>query len=297
MSSNSKQKTCTSCQKPKVMNSFYSTNSKMFPDGKVPFCKNCILDQVDENDISSVKRILRQIDKPFIQMVWASAKNSEKDTFGSYMKMINSLPQYKKMTYEDSVESIIPLTKDEDEEEVDDYDVDEMETEDGVIKVTQDVRLKFGLGYKNDEYIKMEKFYRDMRATNTIIEPNHIEMLIEICKVNVQKDRALRENNVGDYKKLSDASKTLIADAGFRPADKVSGSEAVGIRTFSQIFLEIEKEGFIEPAPIEVHEDILDRTIMYLSNYTRRLLNMDVLTQPQDDIDELVHLKDEYDED
>lgn len=282
---------CTSCETPKVLNSFYSTGSKMFPDGKVPFCKKCIAEQVDENDLNSVKRILRQIDKPFIQMVWESAMKSEKDTFGSYMKMINSLPQYRKMTYDDSVEHVEKPTVDVDEDEM-----DELETEDGLIKVTPEIKMKFGLGYKNDEYIKMEKFYRDMRESHTITSPNHIEMLIEICKVNVQKDRALRENNVGDYKKLSDASKALIADAGFRPADRASGNEAVGIRTFSQIFLEIEKDGFIEPAPLEVHEDIIDRTIMYISNYTRRLLNMDVLAQPQDDIAENVHLKDDDDE-
>jgi hypothetical protein len=294
MSVAKKHKMCVSCEKQKVQTSFFSTNSKMFTDGKVPICKACIKEQVDEKDISSVKRILRQIDKPFISTVWSSATNSEKDTFGSYMKMINSLPQYKTLTYEDSIEN---KAIDEDSEDIEnDEDIKEMTTDGEVIKVTNEIKLKFGLGYKNEEYLKMEKFYMDMMKSHDITSPNHIEMLIEICKVNVEKDRALKDRNIGDYKKLSDASKALIADAGFRPADKVSGNEAVGMRTFSQIFQEIEKDGFIAPAPIEVHEDILDRTIMYLSNYTRRLLNMDVLSTPQDDIDELVHLKGEDDE-
>jgi hypothetical protein len=285
-----KRKMCVSCETPKVLNSFYSTSSKMFSDGKVPICKPCILEQIDESDLNSVKRILRQIDKPFIHMVWESASRSEKDTFGSYMKMINSLPQYKNMTYDDSIER----TETNDVEDEDDFT--EMSTEDGVITVTSDIKMKFGSGYKNEEYLKMEKFYKDMMASHEIHSPQHKEMLVEICKVNIEKDRALKDRNVGDYKKLSDAFKVLIADAGFRPADRVSGSEATGIRTFSQIFEEIEKDGFIEPVPLDIHEDVLDRTIMYLSNYTRRLLNMDVLTTPQDDIDELVHLKGEDDE-
>lgn len=288
-----KYKLCSSCEKQRVMTAFYSTNSKMFMDGKVPVCKKCISEQIDEEDISSVRRILRQIDKPFIYSLWESALRSDKDTFGSYMKMINSLPQYKEMTYDDSTEQSVI---DDSNNFSDDEDIDEIDIDDETIKVTNEVKYRFGLGYKNEEYIKMEKFYRDMRDTHTITTPQHIEMLVEICKVNIEKDRALKDRNVGDYKKLSDAFKVLIADAGFRPADKVSGNEAVGIRTFSQIFEEIEKDGFIEPAPIEVHEDVLDRTIMYLSNYTRRLLNMDILHTPQDDIDELVHLKGEDDD-
>lgn len=275
MTTRKKVKMCSMCEKQKSLASFYSTNSKMFTDGKVPICKPCIAEQIDENDIDSVKRILRQIDKPFIQALWNSSVESDRDTFGVYMKNINSLPQYKSMTYDNSVEIV-----QEDDEEDDDLDIDELETEDGTIKITKDVKVRFGSGYKNEEYIKMEKFYRDMRATHDITQPQHIEMLVEICKVNIEKDRALKERNAGDYKKLSDASKTLLADAGFRPADKVSGSEATGIRTFSQIFEEIEKDGFIVPAKIEVHQDVLDRTIMYMQNYTRRLLNMDVLVTP-----------------
>lgn len=283
-----KSKACLSCGKSKVATAYYSSNSKMFGDGKVPICKVCLAGQVNENDISTVKEVLRQIDKPFIFMVWKSAYDSPKDTFGNYMKIINSLPQYKNMTYDNSIDEI---------ENIDDIDdsfensIEDVES-DGNISVTTEVKLKFGSGYKNEEYIKMEKFYQDMIATHEINSPQHKEMLVEICKVNIQKDRTLREGDINSYKKLSDASKVLIADAGFRPADRVSGSEATGIRTFSQIFEEIEKDGFIVPTPIEIHEDVLDRTIMYMQNYTRRLLNMDVLYKPiEEDMDEYIHLR------
>lgn len=288
-----KYKDCVSCGKKKVSTSFYSSNSKMFGDGKVPICKLCLSKQVNEDDISTVKDILRQIDKPFIFMVWKSAYESPKDTFGNYMKIINSLPQYKNMTYDDSVDEITNETVDVDDAFEDSLDDDLGESN---IKINSDVKLKFGSGYKNEEYVKMEKFYQDMMATHEITAPQHKEMLIEICKVNIQKDRTLREGDYTSYKKLSDASKTLIADAGFRPADRTTGSEATGIRTFSQIFEEIEKDGFITPVPIHVNEDILDRTIMYIQNYTRRLLNMDVLHQPiEEDMDEYIHLRNQGD--
>lgn len=272
-----KTKLCVSCQKEKTPNSFYSSTSSLFMDGKVPVCKKCISEQVDENDISTVKRILRQIDKPFIFSLWQTSVNSDKDTFGNYMKNINSLPQYRKMTYEDSVDEVIK------EDDVFSDGIDESNLDNETILQFNEMKAKFGAGYKKDEYLRMEKFYNDMMSTHDINSPQHKEMLIEICKVNVQKDRALSENNINDYKKLSDAFKTLIADSGFRPADRVTGSEATGIRTFSQIFEEIEKDGFIVPVPIQEHQDIVDRTIMYILNYQLKLLNMDVLASPPSD--------------
>lgn len=283
------RKVCTSCGKQKVLTNYYSTNSKMFSDGKVPICKPCIQDQIDENDTGSIKRILRQIDKPFIHNLWQDCLEDERETFGWYMRMINSLPQYKKMTYEDSVnpkenDSERSRSKTNDVE-----DIEEIKDDDGEsIKITENIKAKFGSGYTNREYLQMEKFYQDMMRTHEINSPQHKEILIEMAQLNVEKKRLREEQNYADYKRLSDAYKDMMKDAGFRPADRVSGSEATGLRTFSQMFEEIEKDGFIEPTPIEVHEDVLDRMIIYMGNYTRRLLNMDIMTTPPEDFDEKV---------
>ena len=59
-------------------------------------------------------------------------------------------------------------------------------------------------------------------------------------------------------------------------------------RSFSQIFEKIEKEGYIKPAPVDVKQDIVDRTIQYLMNYTLRLLDKQVLPKPPADTPKIV---------
>jgi hypothetical protein len=101
--------------------------------------------------------------------------------------------------------------------------------------------------------------------------------------LNILVDRALKDQDWKTFETLNKQLTSVLKDAGFRPIDRVSGSESSGIRSFSQIFEEVEKDGFIVPAPLDVHQDIVDRTIMYLVNYQRKLLNMGALDSPPDD--------------
>lgn len=294
------RKMCISegCKNPKVLTSFYSTNSPMFPDGKVPLCKKCIQEQIEEDDINSVKRILRQIDKPYIHNLWNDCVEDERETFGWYMRMINSLPQYKKMTYEDSVSEdeyndsqarkSKGNSKSRSKVNNDVEDIEEIVDEDGeTIEISNNIRAKYGSGYTNREYLQMEKFYLDMDRSYDISTPNHKELLIEMAQLNIDKKRLRASGDYGDYKRVADAYKDLMKDAGFRPADRVAGNESSGIRSFSQVYDEIEKEGFIPPYPIQENPDIVDRTILYMENNFRSLMNVDRLTNVPEDAPKL----------
>jgi hypothetical protein len=276
-------KNCLSCKRDKITTSFYSSNSPMF-DGRVSICKTCLLNMIDEDDLNSVKNILRQIDKPFISDLWDTCIASNNDTFGTYMKNVNSLQQYRNMTYANSAEAKgrSPKSKDKNTDKSID-DIEELETEDGSIKISQEIKAKFGGGYTNLEYLDMEKFYQDMMATHEINSPQHRKLLVNLCKLNVKIDRCLEDEDYGSFEKINKQHEAMLKSAGWRPADRVAGNEAQGIRTFSQIFEEIEKDGFITPAPIEVHQDIVDLTIMYMLNYTRRLVNTEVMHEPPKD--------------
>ena len=82
------------------------------------------------------------------------------------------------------------------------------------------------------------------------------------------------------FSKMHKEYQSSLQSSGLRPIDKVGGAEASGMRSFSQIFEEIEKDGFIVPAPIEEKQDIVDRTIQYIMNYTLKLLNQQALVEP-----------------
>lgn len=281
------RKFCIRCKKDKVITNFYSTDSDMFSDGKVPICKSCIKKEVSEDDIDSVKKILRQIDKPFIVDAWNTAKNSTADTFGTYIKMINSLIQYKGLTYEDSdsdkkIREEVVLSLDEDVYEP--------------FKPTREMIVKWGSNFQPDEYLKLEETWNDMMVANDITTPQHKKNLAQYCKLSVLMDRALDNGQYGDYDKLKKQFDNTEKSSGFRPIDRKSGSESAGIRTFSQIFEEIERDGFIKPAPIDVEPDIVDMTILYMANYTKRLFNQELLSEPPDDIWDFIEGKVEEEE-
>ncbi|OME53991.1 hypothetical protein BSK59_15535 [Paenibacillus odorifer] len=269
------RKTCKGeCQKSKLLNDFYASNSIMF-DGHVPVCKKCLKEMIDENDIESVKTTLQRIDKPFIAKVWKSAEENDSDTVGTYFRMINSLQQYKASSWADSDmegENQTSIYK----HKFDDIEsMDEIATDEGVLRLTKDIAMKFGSGYTNREYLTMEKFYIDMDNTHAINTPQLKVQLVYLCKLQIWMNRALEQGNDSSFKNYNDRYEKILQSSGFRPIDKKSSSEASGLRSFGVVFEEVEKLGYREPKAIEERMDLVDMAILVHANYVRQLLGHD----------------------
>lgn len=279
------RKTCNAkeCKKNKPLSEFYTSTSIMF-DGHVPICKKCLKEMIDENNIESVKTTLQRIDKPFIAKVWKSAEDSQADTVGNYFRMINSLQQYKNANWADSDlegENETDIYK----HKFDDIDnMDEIVTDDGVIKLTKDIAMKFGSGYTNREYLTMEKFYQDMSYSHSINTPQLKKQLIYLCKLQIWMDRSLESGNDSAFKNYNDRYEKILQSSGFRPIDKKSSSEESGMRSFGVVWEEVEKLGYVEPKPIEERMDLVDMVIREHLNYVRKLLGHERMTEVPADI-------------
>lgn len=276
------KKACIRCKREyEATANFYASNSPMF-DGRVPICKNCMKDIVNPNDLTTVKNVLRQIDKPFLTAVWNKALDSDKDTFGVYMRTISSLPQYKNLTNADSIEHEMSHTAHvtPKRQVADEYQDDDLV---GDFVVTQELLLKWGTGYDAAEILRLETLYTQMIDTHDISAPQHKELLKLMCKLNLKMEKCLENNDYNGFSKLHDQYQKLLASSGFRPIDRKSGDEVTGMRTFSQIFEEVERDGFIEPWDIEVSQDIVDKTLQFLINYQKKLLHQEILIQPPHD--------------
>ncbi|ARF70763.1 hypothetical protein B7C51_25160 (plasmid) [Paenibacillus larvae subsp. pulvifaciens] len=271
-------KTCINCKKEKVAKlNYYESNSKMFLDGKVPICKLCIKKLVDENDIKSVQNMLRQIDKPFIEQVWINATKSKNETFGMYLRQINSLPQYRYLTYDDSDggDNINNLSNNS----LDIYQVYNS-NEDVYEKPDKNIVKKWGTGYSNKEYYDLEQVWNDMITSNDISTPQHRNQLELYCKLKVLVNRALENNDTKTFATLNKEFSEIQKNSGFRGIDRKSSSESAGIRNFSTIYSEVEKDGFIKPPSLDVPQDVVDETILFMQNYTRNLLDLGKLSRP-----------------
>ncbi|MEK5036311.1 hypothetical protein MKY96_33200 [Paenibacillus sp. FSL R7-0302] len=272
------RKVCTKCRTEReITENFYSSSSSMFPDGRVTICKACIQEELDVTNNDSVKRVLRQIDRPFLATEWQKSLDSGREPLGWYLRKISALHQYKNLTYEDSVDGEVDLLKFKDDN---DFDITE---EDIYDKATPDIRRKWGTGYSDKEYYELEITWKEMIDANAITTPQHKTNLELYCQLKVKIKRALEKDDFKTFEALNKQFADVQKNSGFRPIDKISGSESSGIRNFSTIFEEVERDGFIEPYSMVYEQDIIDKTILYLNNYTRKLMNMGQLSEPPED--------------
>jgi len=260
---------CLNCKKEKNKKTdYYNSKSKLYSElGKAPICKTCLKSMINYEDMNSIYSVLQQLDVMFDIEYWNKAIESKNDTFGKYITMTNSLHQFVGTGWKDSV-----------------FEKKTTTVEDNFINtnnsVSDELIIKFGRGYTNEQYVQMEKFYDEMIHSRKIDTPEHKKLLIIMCRLQTKIDTALENNDITTFEKLHKQYQDLIKNSGFRPIDKTASDVASGIRTFSQIFAEIEKDGFIKPAPINYEQDIVDKSIQYLLNYQLKLLNQQTLVEP-----------------
>lgn len=269
------------CKKEKPYTFFFKVDSPMFPDGMINICRDCVRKEVDVEDMEKVISFLRQIDKPFIQAYWDEALKTDKHPLGEYIRKVNSLSQMKGKNFDNS-DGINGVGK---------IDLSSAKMPDSVENVKGELIIysdelvnKWGVGYKKDEYLKMEKFYQDMRFTHEIQTPVHVNKLMELAYLQIESARLRAERDIPNYTKLATAIEKMEQSAGFRPVDRQGVDGATGIKSFAQIWEEVEKKGFRKPPKLYFDEDIVDAMIVSLANYYNRLVGKQILSEIPDEI-------------
>lgn len=281
------------CHKERPLGSFYKVKSTMFPDGHINICKDCLKKSINVDSLEEVIGFLRQIDKPYIKKQWdiAYANRDKANPIGSYLRNL-SLDQFDGKTFlnSDGVDGVGKV------------DVSSINTPDSVENVKGEMIIYsdklvdfWGVGYKKNEYLDLEKFFQDMRLTHEIHTPVHINKLKELAYLNIELKRLRQERDIANYTKLAKTIDDMEKSAGFRPVDRQGVDDATGIRSFSQIFEEVEKKGFRKPPKLVFDEDVIDGIVISLANYYHRLVGKQILTEVPEDVKE--ELEEFYEED
>lgn len=278
---NLEEKECSRCRNVKKSkdNYYLASNDLINMDHRISICKLCLDEIVDFPNAEAFIDIMRQIDRPFIRSEYDNSL-LQKKPFGYYMTRLamqqNRQKNYLHSEFEQTFLDKQPKsTKDLNKK---------VKVEDKVkFNITPDMLIRWGSGYSESDLFQLESFYKAMHDANDITTPQHIESLKLICKLNIEQNKALNEGRVNDFKNLNMQYNKVSETSGLRPIDKKSGGESAGVRTFSQIWEEIERDGFIEPYYYEEKQDIIDKTIMYMGNYTRKLMNMQSMSEPPED--------------
>ncbi|MGL6081369.1 MAG: hypothetical protein ACRC4N_02530 [Gammaproteobacteria bacterium] len=281
------KKLCLTCKRARADRFFFKVdNATLFPDGRMNTCSDCVKESVDINDVDSVISFLRQIDKPYVATYWDEALESEKSPLGEYIRKINSLGQMKGKSFKDSDGfegngNVDTITPDLETIEITNIKGEKIEFSDSYFS-------KWGTKFKQHEYLKLEKFYQNMTLTHDIHSEIHKDLLVQLAKLSLVRDKFLDAEEMADYDKANKAYESIMKSAGFRPIDRQGVDDATGIRSFSQIWEEVEKKGYREP-PVAVFErDVVDRMILSLENYYNRLVGKQLLASlPEETIQEM----------
>ena len=275
-------KICKVCDKSKKINEFYKVDSVLYPDGAMDVCSDCLKDGIDPDNIDEVVGVLRQMNKPFIMDVWensveSSAKlKSKPHPFGEYMQKINSLKQYQGKTFKDS-EDVFVVS------DMYDENLSVIETSTGEkIKFDPQLIVKWGDTYTQNELLRLEKFYQEMSLQYDISTEIQKSLLRQLAMISLEMDKSLKAGDHKTYNDLVRSQNTIMSSAGFRPIDKKNISDETGLGSFSEVWAEIEKEGFVPQGLVDYEPDDIDDMLLYYIQGMQRFTGSAVSTELED---------------
>lgn len=222
---------CPRCANPQGRNGFYEdkrNKTKLFC-----YCKECCKAMATDYNKSAdlyvdnkdkAKFVLQLMDKPFIESLFNSTLAKVKEdlsqrvktcAFPTYMRMINSLPNYAGMTWKDS-------TFDEDEEEIGG------ETK----RITSTMKKRWGFGFTDNDYITMEEHYKMLKNNNPNADSNQEIFIEDLCRTRLLMLRAMKgEGKSDDFTKYSKTYQDTFRQAGLKTVAEVDASseETLGV--------------------------------------------------------------------
>ena len=227
------RKDCLACEKPRPLTEFYKTSyDNYFKDGKLPICKACIFKNIEENGFEEFQNLMKLINKPILDDLF-------KGDYKEYVKNVNSLPNYKHNTYEDStlfkeVKSTtiikkVKLTKLTEEE-------------------LEDLIHFFGEGHEEKDYIYLKTEYNDY-VNRYEVKTKAMENLVkEICLT--QLDIRIKTANGDKVDAQRKTLQDLLGSSNLKPVQENAASGVSEAETFGTLIKKFENEHPIpEPDP------------------------------------------------
>lgn len=150
--------------------------------------------------------------------------------------------------------------------EADDDFSDELTEEDKVM-----LRLKWGRGYRPEEWVRLEQLYNDMMASYDIQGAGMKDTLIMICKTSLKSNQLLDCGDVDGAQKMIKMYDSLMKSAKLTAAqNKAESGEFVD--SISELVTICEREGFIPRYYTDGPMDKVDKVLQDLQHYTYSLV-------------------------
>ena len=266
------KKICLACPQEDNQNlhplgDFYVSKNPMHKDGKVPWCKSCILKysllDTGEIDEEKFKSVLQQIGKPYYKDLVNIAINQYKkehsyipddevkyhgkEIIGIYFTKQNSLRQYQSKSYIDSEKD--GFVRKQGLQAIDvgistsikqTYE-DKHKTDIGDFEITDDIVQLFGDGYSKSEYKKMFDKYEKLKLNYTLQTNIHQEALATYVRFKVKEEDATARGNVEEAKKWYDIAESAAEKGKLTPKQLTKADLDSGVNSISELVKAVEQ--------------------------------------------------------
>jgi len=249
------QKQCLKCLKVKnKKDGFFNSYHSWHSDGKMPYCKKCLEDYFDEDNVMTIKEICRLVDKPYHYEWFRTAKEDKRKTLGVYFTLVNLNNKYD--TYIDSVFELDDNQgiKEEDIENIDKgfrpEDIEKIE----FTKEEMEYLIDFwGNGYTKDDYEYLQREYEKLTGAYESDSSYAMEIIFQEAaqqRLTIKKKRENGESVDRELKTFQD----LLGSANIKPSQE-TGANATEQATFGTLIKKYENEKPI-PEPLDEWKDV-----------------------------------------
>lgn len=264
---------CVGCGRIHPKGSFYVSENPLHANGRQIFCKDFIKKQSyktndkNDNDINLIgfKKILRQLDIPFLQETYESAISIGGDTIGNYFRMFNSLPQNRGLTWEHS-----DFTNKNTEEIKLDNDIEiEIDSE---FEITPEIIIFWGSGFEKDEYHFLNDEFFQYTSAYECDSPAMEKLLQQAAyeSLEIRKKREARQPVDKNLKNLQD----LLGSANVKP-NQETGANATDQTTFGTLIKKWENEKPIpDPLPEWKEKDIIHYVKVWFLGHLSKMVGL-----------------------
>lgn len=247
---------CPQCNDFITRNNFYKSNDTSSGINHIG-CKKCLLKSATDYDKKNgiykdnkqkAKKTLMLMDLPFIEDVYDAAladvtnavnEKNRGTAWQQYMVMIQSLPQYRGLHWENSEFKV-------NSEYDDEYEVKENQ------KTIKKAKKRFGPGYSNEDYMFLENEYQDW-VTRYECETKTQEIIFQ--RIAFKTWEIMKATRNGQPTKDLDASlQSLLSSGDLLPRQDKNNSASDSL-TFGQLIDKWENEQPI-PEPTDEFKDV-----------------------------------------
>lgn len=133
------------------------------------------------------------------------------------------------------------------------------------------LRLKWGRGYRPEEWVRMEQLYQDMMQSYDIQTAGHKDTLIMLCKASLKTNLLLDAGDIDGAQKMAKVYDSLMKSGKFTAAQNKE-EQGEFVDSVGELVAICEKDGFIEKYYIDGPKDKVDRVIQDMQEYTHSLV-------------------------